>query len=261
MTISGASNSSSERTAAVSLLFSRGMRPSGRDVHSLAKADGGFSVTFDPSDGVAAADDRVRGVPVWLELLASGLSFDVRGLAPGAPAEAPPYRRSLGLDDDSIHGLDAITLSPGPHLAGGSALLPIVRTLASLGGELARLDGVHAVCWHSSRCWSEPGLYRESVARWLEGGVFPALTLTSLTVTPDGGMHSEGLALFTGQELRLEPELVGDPAEAAKLAVRLLDHLVDRGRVRGRETIAGPDGALLRLEPSANGQFVRVCRD
>ena len=43
--------------------------------------------------------------------------------------------------------------------------------------------------------------------------------------------------------------------------VRLLDHLVDRGRVRGRETIAGPDGTLLRLESSANGQFVRVCRD
>ena len=237
------------------------MRPSGRDVHSLAKGDGGFSVIFEPGDGVAVADDRPGGAAVWLELLTSGLSFDLSGLAPGAPAEAPPYKRSLGLDKGGFHELDAVTLTPGPHLAGGFGLLPIFRSLAALGGSLALLNGVRAVCWHSSRCWSEPRLYREGVARWAEGGVFPALTLTSLTVTPDGGMHSEGLALFTGQELRLEPEMAGDPAEAAKLAVRLIDHLVERGRVDGRETIAGPDSSPLRLQPSANGQFVRVCRD
>jgi hypothetical protein len=74
-------------------------------------------------------------------------------------------------------------------------------------------------------------------------------------------MHSEGLALFTGQELRLEPELVRDPAAAAKLAVRLIDHLVERGRIAKQEVTAGPDEGSLRLEPSANGQFVRVWQD
>jgi hypothetical protein len=261
LTISGASNSSSERKAAVSLLFKRGKRPSGRDVHSLAKRDGGFSVTFDPGEAGAAADNGVEGAPVWLELLESGLSFDLTGLAPGPPAAPSPYRRILGLDEDEVHALEALTLSPGPHLAGGAGMVPVLRTLAALGGSLAGLDGVHAVCWHSSRCWSEPGIYREAVARWVEGGVFPALTLTSLAMSSDGGMHSEGLALFTGQELRLEPELVRDPAAAAKLAVRLIDHLVERGRVVGREVTAGPDEVSLRLEPSANGQFVRVWQD
>lgn len=245
----------------MSLLFEQGNRPSGRDVHSLAKRDGGFSVTFDPGEDRAAADKGGEGAPVWLELLESGLSFDLTGLAPGPPAVRPPYRRSLGVEEGEIHALDALTLSPGPHLAGSSGMVPILRTLAALAGSLAQLEGVRAVCWHSSRCWTDPGLYSQGVTRWIEGGVFPALTLTSLVMTTDRGMHSEGLALFTGQELRLEPELVKDPAGAAKLAVRLIDHLIERGRVARRESMAGPDEVSLRLEPSANGQFVRVWRD
>jgi len=259
LTISGASNSSSEREAAVSLLFARGARPSGRDIRSLAEEETGFSVTFDPGHDVER-DSAMGEGPVWLELLASGLSFDLSGLEPGPPAQPPPHRRSMGLDEETLHTLEAVTLSPGPHLAGGSGLLPVVRTLAGLGASLARLNGVRAVCWHPSRCWNAPDLYSEGVARWIEGGVFPALTLASLAVTTDGGMHSEGLALFTGQELRLEPDLVGEPAEAAKLAVRLLDDLVERGRIGKREQIADPAGLPLWLEPSENGRFVRVWR-
>lgn len=256
LTISGASNSSSACRAAVSLLFSRGKRPSARDIGALAENNGGFSISFDPAEG---PDDTPEG-RAWLELLASGLTFDLNGMAPGAAADSPPYRRSLALDDGSLHTLEALTLAPGPHLSGGAGMLPIIRTLAVLGASLARLEGIRAVAWHTSRCWSEPGLYRDGVLRWVEGGVFPALTLTSLVMAPDGGMQSEGLALFTGQELRLEPEMVDDSAEAAKLAVRLLDHLIERDKVEARHTIAGPDGLPLRLDPSPNGQFVRVCR-
>ena len=259
MTISGASNSSSERNAAVTLLFSRGTRPSARDIHSLAEGGAGFSVTFDPGED-ARGDDGVEEAPVWLELLASGLSFDLSGLAPGVPADTPPHRRSLALDEDSIHALEAVTLVPGPHLTAGTGLVPIIKTLASVGASLTRLEGVRAVAWHPSRCWTEPGLYRDGVLRWVEGGVFPALTLASLAVSPDGGMYSEGLALFTGQEVRLEPDMIVDQAEAAKLAVRLLDHLIERGKIEARETIVGPDGSPLQLEPSGNGRFVRICR-
>ena len=131
MTISGASNSSSERNAAVSLLFSRGARPSAGDIHSLVEGGAEFSVTFDPGEHVAGDDGG--DAPVWLELLASGLSFDLSGLAPGSPADAPPHRRSLALDEEGLHTLEAVTLTPGPHLAGGTGLMPIVRTLASLG--------------------------------------------------------------------------------------------------------------------------------
>jgi hypothetical protein len=71
-------------------------------------------------------------------------------------------------------------------------------------------------------------------------------------------MHSEGLAVFMGQELRLEPELTSDKAAGAKIGVRLIDVLVEEGRVEGPQQITGPDGQPLRLEPSANGHFVRV---
>jgi hypothetical protein len=98
------------------------------------------------------------------------------------------------------------------------------------------------------------------VLRWIEGGVFPGLGLTALAVNPDGGMHSEGLTLFTGQELRVEPELTGDKAAGAKMALRLLDYLVEAGRIAAPRLIDGPDGEPLRLEPSANGRFVRAWR-
>jgi hypothetical protein len=98
------------------------------------------------------------------------------------------------------------------------------------------------------------------VLRWIEGGVFPGLGLTALAPNPDGGIHSEGLALFTGQELRIEPELMSDKAAGAKIAVRLIDYLVEVGQIGTSQRINGPDGRPLRLEPSANGRFVRVWR-
>ena len=96
--------------------------------------------------------------------------------------------------------------------------------------------------------------------RWIEGGVFPGLGLAALTPMPDGGMQSQGLALFTGQELRLEPELAADRTAGAKVALRLMHWLVEHGRLEAKETLPGPDGRPLHLEPSANGRFVRVWR-
>ena len=94
----------------------------------------------------------------------------------------------------------------------------------------------------------------------IEGGVFPGLGLAALVPTPDGGMHSQGLALFTGQELRLEPDLASDRATGAKIGLRLMHWLVEHGRLEAPERIPGPDGEPLRMEPSSNGRFVRVWR-
>ena len=78
---------------------------------------------------------------------------------------------------------------------------------------------------------------------------------------PDGGLQSQGIALFTGQELRLEPELVVDRAAAAKVALRLMHWMVETGTLREEARLTGPDGLPLRLEPSENGRFVRAWRD
>jgi hypothetical protein len=246
--------------SAASLLFAPGERPEREAVAALARGGSGFAISLDP----AANDDRVNGPAgpgTWLELLANGLTFDLVGLAPGASASAPDPGHAFGFAAGFEAGpMEAVTLQPGPHLAAGAAMLPVVRSLALLAARLAALPGTRAVAWHPARCWCEPEHYRASVLRWIEGGVFPGLGLASLVPMPDGGMQSQGLALFTGQELRLEPELAEDRAAGAKIALRLMHWLVEHGRLDSAERLPGPDGLPLRLEPSGNGRFVRVWR-
>jgi len=247
---------------ALSLLFAAGRRPEAQSIRQLADKQTGFSISFDPSVE-SGEPEAAPGEPGqhWIELLANGLTYDLVGLAPGAPAEAPPRSHAYGLATGGEEArMEALTIRPGPHLAGGHRLAPVVRSLAWLGAVLAGIEGVEAVAWHPARCWSGPGYFREGVLRWIEGGVFPSLGLTALALNPDGGMHSEGLALFTGQEVRIEPELTGDRTAGAKIGVRLIDYLVEAGPIERPQRIAGPDGAPLRLEPSANGRFVRVWR-
>jgi hypothetical protein len=248
--------------SALSLLFAAGRRPEAESILQLAEKQSGFSISFDPSaEGRAPKVAPAETEPHWLELLANGLTYDLVGLAPGTPADVPPRIHAYGLTAD-VEGtrMEAVTLRPGPHLAGGHTLAPVVRSLARLGAMLSVIEGVEAIAWHPARCWSAPNYYRDAVLRWVEGGVFPSLGLAALALNPDGGMHSEGLALFTGQEVRIEPELTSDRAAGAKIGVRLIDYLVEAGRIEKPQRIAGPDGTPLRLEPSANGRFVRVWR-
>lgn len=246
------------KKAVVSLLFDRGARPATSDIRAVMAADGEFSISHDPAAGEITpgpGDER------WLELLASGLTFDLTGLAPGPPTPLPEHAHSFALAPGT-HGsaLEAIRLAPGPHLAGGEAMRPVVRTLAWLAARLCALPGIRAVAWHPARNWCSPRHYAENVLRWTDGGPFPGFSLAALAPMADGGLQSEGLALFTGQELRIEPELAEDRVEGAKLALRLLHLLVEHGRMDRPETIKGSDFNNLRLEPSGNGRFVRVWR-
>ena len=249
--------------SAASLLFAPGERP-GRDaISALVGARAGFTVSFDPANEADPEEqvDDASDAGEWIELLANGLTFDLVGLAPGPPPDLPPQGQAFGLAAGAETGwLEAITLRPGPHLAAGARMVPVVRSLAWLAARLTDLPGTRAVAWHAARSWCDPALYRDSVLRWIDGGVFPGLGLASLAPMPDGGMQSQGLALFHGQELRLEPELVDDRAAAAKTALRLMHWLVEHGRVDGQERLTGSDGRPLRLEPSRNGRFVRVWR-
>ena len=244
----GAENSGS----AVSLLFAAGHRPEAQAIRDFAERQGGFSVSFDPAmEGAGGSAMADADGQVWLELLANGLTFDLVGLAPGAPPDPPPCVHGYALAAHAeAAGLEAVTLRPGPHLAGGHAMLPVVRSLAWLAATLAAIEGVQAVAWHPARSWCGARYFRDGVLRWVEGGVFAGLGLTALALTADGGMQSEGLALFAGQELRIEPELMLDPAEGAKIGVRLIDYLVEGGRLDTTRRVFGPGNQPLRLPPS-----------
>lgn len=243
-----------EPRALVSLLFAPGRRPDAAAIEVLA-AGGAFAVSHRPADAEAGTE------PCWLELLTTGLTFDLSGLAPGAPAEpfAFAHRYGVGSDPDTATA-ETITLALGPHLAGAEGLLPVVRAAAGLAMALAALPGTLAVGWRPARALSGPAHFTSSVATWLAGGAFPALGLTALHRSPDGAMTSEGLALLTGQELWLAPSADSQPADDARLAVRLIDRLIALGPVRAGMTVEPIAGQKVRLESDSGARLVRARR-
>lgn len=218
-------------------------------------SDPRLHVSHDPE----AAGEDARGCN-WLELLIDGMTFDLTGLAPGRAVALPEisYRFDCA-DDFPLERHAAVSLVPGPHLAAGSGLQPVVRAHLALASALTEgLHAVAAVAWEPSQAIMGTDYFRKTVAAWLNGGPFPALGLTAFRTTLDDGVQSVGLAQFLGQELRIEPALVTDRAQAVMLGVRLVNHLIASGRIEGSERITAPDGQTLCLEPSANGRFVRI---
>jgi len=244
--------------SAVSLLYEPGMRPQASDIRRLAASDFAFSISFDPAVDAGKGAEQ-PGDEGWLELMSSGLTFDLSGLAPGPGEPCPARGYEFGLPPEtSNQNFEALSLRLGPHLMGGKAMLPVVRCLAGLAATMSDLPGTKAVIWHPARSWCAPAHFRNTVRRWIEGGAFPGLGLTALAPLPDGSMQSEGLELFIGQELRIGPDVAQDRAAGAQIGLRLLHWLVENGRLSEPETLTGPGGEILRLEPSRDGQLVEV---
>lgn len=238
--------------SAVSLMFAAGARPCAADIRKLAQSNGQFGISIDPE-----LDGDVDGG--WVELLQSGLTFDLVGLEPGPASNSPDCVHRFAIENGpDLEELEVITLVPGPHIASGGTMFPVVRCLAVLGAQLAQLPGVQCVAWHAARACSAPDYFRDGVMRWIEGGAFLGLGLTALVYNSDGSLQSEGLRLFTGQDLRLAPEMCVDKAEAAKIALRLLNWLVEHGRIEQKFSFTGPAGETLELEPVDNSSILHV---
>ncbi len=238
---------------AVLLLFAPGHRPDVKAVRRLSRADGQFAVTLD--------GNYEEEAQVWLELLANGLAFDMSGLAPGKPHGQLSDGHFFGLGQDFDPATcEAAVLRPGPHLTSGGMMVPVLRCLAWVAAQLSALPHLRAICWQAARTVCAPGYFHDAVSNWIEGGAFPGLGLTALVPQPDGSIVSEGLALFTGQELRLDRADGDEPSEGAKLALRLLHWLVENGRIETVQSLAGPSGETLFLEPDLPRGIVHVRR-
>jgi hypothetical protein len=241
------------RAPVLSLLFESGKRPSAADVLVLGVRSGAFSVSNKPPDDGTAIS--------WLELLTNGLTFDLQRLAPSEPRAIPGFMNLFDLPGAFDTGTcEAVTLEPGPHLSGGPNLLPVTRSQMALGVELCALPGIAAVGWNPARSLSSPAHFTSSVTRWLEGGVFPGLGLTALAEQAGGGLRSEGLAFFTGQDIAIGPEVAKDKAGTARLALRLIHEMVEAGGIAAPEHVTGPEGEVLLLEPIDKGQVVKVSK-
>ena len=247
---------------ALLLLFAKGQRP---DAERLAAAiDRADRLTLThriPEPGTDADGSGVSSnVVAGCELLRDGMTYDLTALAPGPPAAIPPIRHRYGFTGTGDE-LEAVALAPGPHLAAGAHSVPVVRVQAGIAVSLARLlDGLVAICWTPARTLVGADFFASSVTAWLDGGAFPSLGLTAFATDPEGGMVSEGLTWFTGQELRFSNDIAKDRPAAARLGVRLVNQLVSQGRLSVSDTIIAPDGGRLALEPTRDGRTIRVRR-
>ncbi|WP_235037490.1 MULTISPECIES: hypothetical protein [unclassified Novosphingobium] len=241
--------------AGLSLLFRPGTRPGAQDIARLIE-----------SSHAAGLLARVSHMPApeegWLELLASGLTFDMRGLAPAAPVPITTPGYMYGFEgEDGMDGLcEAVELLPSGHIAAGGTLQPVLRTLMGLAADLALNLPVAGVAWAPAQTLMEPRYFSRMVLGWLSGGAFPALGLTTLVRGADGSIASQGLAHFTGQEMQMEGRAGESPADTVKLAIRVVDHLVRQGRIAEPLRIGTGPGALL-AEPSQVGNLVLVWRE
>ena len=156
-------------------------------------------------------------------------------------------------------GRNALSLVPGPHIAAAAHTLAIMRVLMDLGARVAlAVPGLEQVVWPPAEWSVDPAEFARLIAPWTAGGAFPAPGLVQFRSTLDGSVQSAGLAHLTGQELRVDGPIAGDPSHAHRLAARLVDMLIHRGRLARAEQFVGPSGEQLRLEPSVNGRYVRA---
>jgi len=207
-----------------------------------------FTITHHPADDES-----------WLELLASGLTFELCGLGEGARAPVVDMRYGVAPDVD-LAAAGWLCLTPGGHLSGGRSQLPVVRVMASVVMGLLDLPDAMGVAWGPARTIMSVEHFRRVIPGWLKGGAFPALGLTALTRDAAGTVRSDGLDFFAGLELRIDPLLAKQPGLAGKIAVRLIHSLVEGWKVNESVEVEGPEGEILGVHPEENGKILRVCR-
>lgn len=243
------------REGRLSLWFAPDTRPTADTIADCSarsdQASGqgtGFAISHRPVDH-----------PYWLELLAFGLTYDLQGLQPGIPAVVDAPRHAYGLPLTALAGLEPVVLRPGPHLAAGGALLPVIRAMLGVGAELAGLPGLAAVGWEPADTVMSPDYFRKTVLAWLDGGAFPGLGLTAIRRRRGGPIESEGLAFFLGYEIALDPLPGESPPDATRYALRLIHDLVQNGPYSSLPA-NGPGGEALECEFIGNRTVLRVRR-
>lgn len=264
------------RAAGLHLLFMPGKRPTRAAILDFVARQQSVLLSHDPAGGagvelaVAAGERGAHGAgsagaknEVWLELLRDGLTFDLRGLAPGpCPAVPPITHRFDFARQEGEDALEALAVLPGPHLVGGERSMPVMKAMLGLARYLTQhFAGLVAIHWAPSHSVIGRRFFESVITAWLDGGAFPALGLTAFEETSDGALQSVGLDIWIGQEVRIEPPLTADRIAATRLGVRLINQLVIVGGLDESERIIAPDGTRLVMQTSRNSQYIRVRRE
>ncbi len=210
------------------LLYAKGARPGAADIESIL-TDADLA-----SLGRQSAPDDYR-----LDLIAGGLTWEMRGLAPGRPCPPPPARHFYGtVDNRESFPFEAVSLElTGPSPA-REDLVPLVQIIAETAALIVRHSPARAVFWRPAGSWMDAGYFTRLVESWRANGAFPALALVGVERRADGSLVSDGLSFFIGRELQVDPQPCEHPSETVRRAVRTIGRLVhEPSRPRGDRVI------------------------
>lgn len=243
-----ASERSADRAPFAALLYDASSLPTLVDFEREVARGSAFSLSHSP--------DAAEG---WAEVLRDGLTFDLHGLAGGPPQSLPELKAGVGIGVDRLADMAALTLAPGPHLAGARKFLPVIRVAANLLIELARIGPATAIAWLPAKLLVRIDLFERAVRPWLDGGPFPAPAFVALQAGGSGSLRTEGLNFFIEQEFVLQSGPEFDPALLPRVAIRLIDWLVAHGPVSiTTEAVLAGTGAVF-LEVQDKGLILARC--
>ena len=245
------------------LLFEAGTRPDRDRMRPFVASHPQHGISFDPAGSASDVADGAKpreAAPAWLELLSSGLTFELSGLAPGESLDMPTASQLFDIKDaNGPMEWEAVCLAPGAHLSGGERTLPVIRVMMALARDLvSHFEALAAVAWMPASAMIGRRYFESTVSAWLGGGPFPSPGLAAFEAGGGGSLRSVGLAHFIGQEIVIDPLLASDRLAATRLGARIVNQLVLTGKLSEREDIIAPDGTRLVMTPEAGGAEVHI---
>ena len=255
---------SSASPAGLSFFFPTGRRPTRDDVTAAVATIDRMWISFDPADmPVGRSDgwsDRKDHRGAWLELMMSGMTFDLLGLAPLPGVAVPPARHRIGFRQTAlIEQNEVVALVPGPHIADAANTLPVLRAMLDMGCLLARaLGSVSAIGWRPASTLIDVDTFCIMVANWTKGGPFPAHGIVAFSLGEGNRLASEGLRFFIGRELRFDAALSGDAVGATRLGSRIVNALVARDRTSIPTIFETETGETFSLSCAPGGHHIEV---
>lgn len=148
---------------------------------------------------------------------------------------------SDGMESLQYVGTNPIDLPEGPTLelvfvqGGAASATALIKAMTGLAAEIVRAAHSRAVAWVPAATVTGAEFFTRVADTWMGGGAFPAMVLVALRGDGDG-LVTRGLDLFCGQEMTIELAPMPMP-EQAKVAIRMIDHLVTEGPVTENEIV------------------------